>query len=164
MRKILGALAAVAILTFPYFTSATVASGKPAQAFVIDDDDGGVVDTFIMWYRRLLAGGQPVILRGMCVSACTFVLILPHDQVCVEPTASLGFHNASVNGRQEPGVTAVLAQRYYPAAVLAWLADKKMRDVPVFMHASEIIALGLYPACAVPDKAVAIPPHDPAHD
>lgn len=133
---------AAALLTFSMLTSAV------AEPFVIDDDDGGQVDTFIMWYARLKASGAPVVLRGICVSACTLVLTLPRDQVCVEPTASLGFHLWSVGGKVDPALTQATITRYYPPAVQTWLAGKKLADWPIaFMAAKEIVSLGILDPC-----------------
>lgn len=142
MRTFRRLIAAAAVLL-------TIASVAPAQVrpVIIDNDHGGVVDTFAMWYARLRASGAPVVLRGLCESACTLILTLPYSQVCVEPTASLGFHLATIGDRNEPEVTEALIRRYYPEAVQKWLATRKLRSVPTYMTAAEIVAAGIFPAC-----------------
>jgi hypothetical protein len=138
VNRLIAALAAVTLL-------ATQASAQP---FVIDDDNGGVVDTFVMWYKRLADSGVPVVLRGMCISACTLVLTLPKAQVCVEPTASLGFHLWATGGRPDVSMTEAGARRMYPKVVQNWLKDKKLAIWPItFMTAEEIVELGIFPAC-----------------
>src|SRR5437870_13587203 len=100
-----------------------VRADAPAGIIIIDNDDGGNIGTFLMWYARLRASGTPVHLRGICASACTFVLTLPPAQVCVEPTASLAFHllQDGRSGRPLPEQTQATIRRYYPTAVQAWL-------------------------------------------
>lgn len=147
MRTFRRLIAAAAVLL-------TIASVTPAKVrpIIIGDDHGGVVDTFAMWYARLRSSGTPVILRGMCESACTLVLILPASQVCVEPTASLGFHLATIGERGEPEVTAALIRRFYPESVQKWLAARKLRAVPTYMTAAEIVEAGIFPACGASES------------
>ncbi len=122
-----------------------------AAPFVIDDDGGGEVSTFQMWYERVKEAGVPVRLRGICMSACTFVLILPPSQVCVEPTASLGFHLAADKFGPDPAMTAAIIRRSYPQVVQDWLKDKKLAlERMIFMDAETIVKLGIFPACDVP--------------
>ncbi len=135
-------LIAAAILTLAYLTSATVA--KPV---VIGDDGGGNIHTFSMWYERIRDSGVPVVLRGICDSACTIVLSLPHDQVCVERTASLGFHLASVNDEAAPSMTGAMIRRWYPEPVRKWLMGQTLHEAPLYMTADEVIKLGIFPAC-----------------
>lgn len=131
-----------------FLTISIPADAKVEQPFVIGDDHGGDIDAFLMWYGRLRESGVPVVLRGICESACTFVLTLPREQVCVERGASLGFHHATVDGKNEPEITAAVAARFYPPAVLKWLSDKKLRSVPIYLHAEAIVSLGIFPACS----------------
>lgn len=123
----------------------------PPGTVVIDDDPGGIVDTYLMWYGRIKQSGAPVVLRGVCVSACTFILALPKDQVCVEPTASLGFHLATMDGKADPWVTIALINRYYPPAVRAWIKERwPLKVWPIlYMSANEIISLGIFSPCNV---------------
>ena len=118
---------------------------------IIDDDDGGVVDTFLMFYRRIRDSHVPVRLRGLCVSACTLVLILPKEQVCAEPTASLGFHLAAhfdgATRIYDPELTAVMVKRYYPAAVQKWLAERELKPSVIYMDYDTITSLGVFDPC-----------------
>ena len=110
---------------------------------------GGTIGTFATFYDALRGSGVPVVLKGICISACTLILELPKTQVCVEPTASLGFHLA-VNGETntpDPEMTSALIWRYYPPAVQAWLATKQLSPAVIFMSAKEIVALNIFDPC-----------------
>lgn len=143
MRRIAAAVAA--ILTFAHLSYAEV---KP---LVIDNDDGGIVDSFIMWYERVRASGVPVRVRGLCVSACTIVTSLPRDQVCIEPTASFGFHLFAFGGAPDAGMTQAYIRRYYPAALQAWLKTKPALTPNVmYMSAAEAVESGTILPCDPP--------------
>lgn len=142
MRRIITASLAALMLT----TSAI------AEPIIIDDDDGGQVDQFLMWYKRLADSGVPVVLRGICVSACTLVLRLPKSQVCVEPSASFGFHLWSMYSTPSPSFTWAGARRYYPKVVQEWLkAQPPLGLAPTYMTAEEIVKLGIFPWCSPPE-------------
>lgn len=149
--------------TFAFLTLASLAHAE-VKPFVIDDDHGGVIDTFAMWYKRLAESGTPVVVRGICESACTLVLMLPPWQACVEPTASFGFHLATVGDVPEPGVTRAVSRRFYPQSVLDWLKGKTLRDVPIFMSAETVVKLGIFPACAAPEIEAVEPIEQPGED
>lgn len=139
-RRITAAIAA--ILTFASLAHAEV------RPLVIDNDDGGDVDTFIMWYERVRQSGVPVRVRGICASACTIVTSLPKEQVCIEPTASLGFHLFRVNGDSDPGATQAYIRRYYPVELQAWLKDQPdLTPNVVYMSAAEAVESGSVRPC-----------------
>jgi hypothetical protein len=137
----IAAAVAASFLTVSTLTSAEV------RPVVIDNDGGGNVATFVMWYKRIKESGVPVRLRGVCDSACTFILMLPREQVCVEPTASLGFHLASYADEAAPSVTGALIRRWYPEAVRKWLVGQTLIEAPLYMPASVMVRLGIFPAC-----------------
>jgi hypothetical protein len=154
------ALAAAAILTIPSLGHAEVPIYTPlddmlfngqvlhVKPIIIDDQPGGIVDQALYYYKLIRASGVPVVLRGICVSACGFVLILPSQQVCVEPTAALGFHLASDDeGNSLPEYSHALYNRYFPKPVLDWLKDKKLTQKVQYMDADTIVKLGIFPAC-----------------
>lgn len=130
------------------------ANGTPIPAhqlkgqIVIDDDYGGNVSTYVKWYTRLADAGVPVRFRGMCISACTLGLALPKEQMCVESTATFGFHMASSDGVPDPDSTAAIILRYYPPQIQKWLADKKLTtERVVFLNANQIVTWGVMPFC-----------------
>ena len=61
----------------------------------ISDDYGGRVIEYVERVEHWRQEGDRVEIRGACTSACTFVLGLPKDMICVGPHAVLGFHRAS---------------------------------------------------------------------
>jgi hypothetical protein len=71
--------------------------------------------------------GEPIIIDGACLSACTLAIgLLPRRQVCATPKAVLGFHAAwrrTPNGGQvtSPLATQVMYE-LYPANVRKWIA------------------------------------------
>lgn len=115
---------------------------------VIDDDYGGNVGTYISWWNRVREAAIQVRYRGMCISACTIGLSLPREQMCVENTASFGFHLATIDGKGDPEITAALIQRYYPQAVQEWLRTRRLTvEQVIFLSARQIVAMGVMPAC-----------------
>lgn len=140
-RRVIGAILAAAILTFSFLAHAEV------RPIILGDDYGGNVATFVMWFKRIADSGVPVRIRGLCISACTFVLMLPKSQVCIEPTASLGFHLASTEDEADIPMTQALIRRYYPEAVRKWLIGKTLTERLYFMRADEVVKLDVFPAC-----------------
>src|SRR5258706_14836863 len=78
-------------------------------------------------FRQVRDSGEPVVIAGTCVSACTMVLgFVPSDRICATHNAVLGFHAAwtfddsgkrivSASGTQD-------LMNTYPAPVRAWIA------------------------------------------
>ena len=123
---------------------------------MIDDSPGGEIDTFRSFYAALKNSRVPVILRGICVSACTLILMLPKSQVCVEPTALLGFHLASDgSGTPLPEYTEALIRRLYPTAIRDWLKGQVLTiEHILWMPADEIVQLGVFSPCAPASAAL----------
>lgn len=144
-RGLIAAAVAAALLVAPCGVQAS-------QPIVIDNDHGGSVDAFIMWYTRLKDSGVPVRVRGICVSACTFVFILPKSQACIEPTASFGFHLASEDDEPDVEVSKAIARRWYPEPVRRWLVGKTLTSAVIYMSAQEAVKLDVLPACAPDDS------------
>lgn len=117
------------------------------QPIIIEDSPGGVVDTFAYFYGAIRASHVPVILRGVCISACTLVLSLPKDQVCVEPTAILGFHEASISGVPNMIITKSFVRRFYPPIVQKWLATQTITPEPILVGADDIVKFGWLNPC-----------------
>ena len=93
--KILTSLLAAALLF------ADVGTGHAAVR--IAGDRGGRIGNYISKFQRLHSSGEPVVIDGLCASACTLVLAaVPHDKICVTSRASLGFHAAYDFGDQWP--------------------------------------------------------------
>ncbi|WP_245861024.1 hypothetical protein [Rhodobacter maris] len=71
-----------------------------ANTLIVSADGGGYLARRSDRIAQMRATGQRVEIRGTCISACTMYLSLPN--VCVTPSAVLGFHGPSENGRPLP--------------------------------------------------------------
>jgi hypothetical protein len=71
-------------------------SVSPACATVrIISDPGGAVIDYLERFEAVRVSGEPIIIDGACLSACTLAIgLLPRGQVCATPKAVLGFHAA----------------------------------------------------------------------
>ncbi len=131
----------------PYTPLTTVAL-PAAGPIVIGDDYGGRVSTYLEFYQRIFSAGIFVKVKGICVSACTLVLELPGNEVCVYPTASFGFHLASIDNIANPVITDVMVRRYYPPSVQKWIAEHgPLKEDPIYMSAATLVKLGVFPFC-----------------
>lgn len=135
---------AAVIAAFLTLSSIAHAEVKP---IIIDNDGGGNIAFFSMWYERLRESGVPVRVRGMCDSACTIVLSLPRSQVCMEPTGSFGIHLASYDGESAPSMTGAFIRRWYPEPVRKWLTGQTLREAPLYLNANTVVRLGIFPMC-----------------
>jgi len=96
---------------------------------VISDDVGGKMKDYTTHFRQVRDSGEPVVISGTCVSACTMVLgLVPSDRICATPNAVLGFHAAWMfDGSGKRVVSASGTQdliQTYPAPVRAWIARR----------------------------------------
>ena len=138
----------IALALLAAVPAAAKLSDQRASVIVIDLDGGGNIGTYLTFYRRIEDAGIPVRVEGPCISACTLVLGLPRDEVCVTRTASFGFHLASSEGHTVPGLTSVLVQRYYPPKVQKWIKDNgPLTEDPIFLSGTDVIALGILREC-----------------
>lgn len=73
---------------------------------VINNDGGGLVDSYEEAVRRYTIEGREVRIKGSCRSACILSLSVPN--VCVYPSAVVKAHNAyeQNTGIRRPDVTA----------------------------------------------------------
>src|SRR5262245_33141085 len=106
-------------------TALTVTSAS--ATVIIRGDIGGKMQDYTTHFRQVRDSGEPVVISGRCVSACTMVLgLVPSDRICATPNAVLGFHAAWTfddSGRRvvSPSGTQDL-MRTYPASVRDWIA------------------------------------------
>lgn len=59
---------------------------------VIKESEGGVIDYFVAFAKELKARGTPVIVDGVCASACTILVDIDRANVCITPNALLEYH------------------------------------------------------------------------
>src|SRR5262245_15952882 len=96
---------------------------------VISDDVGGKMRDYMTHFQQVRDSGEPVVIAGTCVSACTMVLgLVPRDRICATPDAVLGFHAAWMfddSGKQVVSATGTQdLMKTYPAPVRAWIARR----------------------------------------
>src|SRR5438552_11995676 len=108
-------------------TVLTVTSASATE--IISDDVGGKMQDYTTHFRQVRDSGEPVVIAGTCVSACTMVLgLVPSDRICATHNAVLGFHAAwmfddsgkrvvSASGTQD-------LMQTYPSTVRAWIARR----------------------------------------
>jgi len=120
MKFVTGSLAAVLLL----------ADIEASHAVVrISGDRGGRIQTYVDKFQSLRTSGEAVIIDGLCASACTIVLgAVSHDNICVTPRATLGFHAAYDLGTNRRSITNPEATRQlylmYPMSVQSWIAAR----------------------------------------
>ena len=95
MRRILYAVA----------TAVAIATGvvgfhhQQVRPHILGFNTGGAITEFIEEYDELRRTGRPVILDGMCMSACTLVVgLIPPQRLCTTPFGKLAFHSAWYQG------------------------------------------------------------------
>jgi hypothetical protein len=84
----------------------------PAPTVTIVEDGGGLIDQYEAKAAELYFAGSRVRIDGLCASACTFVLKLPRDRVCVTPRAKLWFHQGWREGRRSERATRQMWNAY----------------------------------------------------
>jgi hypothetical protein len=73
------------------------AAGLPVECgapCVITNSPGGVIMDFRLEGFILLHAHVPIIVDGPCFSACTLLLDVAHNEVCLTTRALLGYHQA----------------------------------------------------------------------
>ena len=129
----------------------TLTSAK-ADIVVTDEDPGGVVGTYEMWWKRIAESGDKVVIDGECVSACTYLMnLVPNDRVCMTERGSFGIHMARL--LDEDTGNAALTDRmetlYYPLWFRDWIKD----NVPnrslevVYVKPDVFVKAGFYKMC-----------------
>ena len=59
---------------------------------IIRNNMGGYVGAYGEWVNRILNSGRQVEIRGECASACTMILYIPKERICVSSRAQFSFH------------------------------------------------------------------------
>src|ERR1700751_4852471 len=94
---------------------------------IISDDAGGKMKDYTTHFQQVRNSGEPVVISGTCVSACTMVLgFVPSDPICDTPNAVLGFHAAWMFDNSGKRVVSASGTqdllKTYPAPVRTWIA------------------------------------------
>ncbi len=94
---------------------------------IISDDVGGKMKDYTAHFQKVRNSGEPVVISGTCISACTMVLgLVPSDRICATPNAVFGFHAAWMFDSSGKRVVSASGTQdlmnTYPAPVRAWIA------------------------------------------
>ncbi|RYB03387.1 hypothetical protein [Lichenibacterium ramalinae] len=96
----------------------------PAAAEVtIENQNGGNVSLHASRVIDYGDSGSHIRVMGSCISACTLVLALPRDRICVGPNASFGFHQPFYSNARTVATTdlGTAMEDTYPPFVRQWL-------------------------------------------
>jgi hypothetical protein len=109
--------------------STALTATSASATVIISDDVGGKMKDYTTHFRQVRDSGEPVIIAGTCVSACTMVLgLVPSDRICATHNAVLGFHAAWTFGDSGKRVVSASGtqdlMQTYPASVRAWIARR----------------------------------------
>ena len=124
---------------------------------ITDEDPGGLVSTYIMWWKRVADSGDHVTIDGECVSACTYLMnLVPNDRVCMTERGSFGIHMARLDGEDagDPAITDRMEALYYPAWFRSWITvnvPNRSLDV-VFVKPDVFVKAGFYKMCPPKDS------------
>jgi hypothetical protein len=89
-----------------------------AETVQISDDRGGLLSEYQIRWTQLAARGVKVRIVGLCVSACTILVgYIPRANICVSPSASLGFHWATTAFHTQELWSA------YPPDIRQWISQ-----------------------------------------
>jgi hypothetical protein len=107
--------------------SATLTTTSARATVLIKNDNGGLMEDYVARFQPVRESGEPVVVDGTCLSACTMVLgLVPRHQVCATSNAILGFHAAWQFNKSGDRVASASGTRdlmkIYPASVRAWIA------------------------------------------
>jgi hypothetical protein len=96
---------------------------------IISADIGGKMQDYTTRFQQVRDSGEPVVIAGKCVSACTMVLgLVPSDRICATQNAVLGFHAAWMFDSSGKRVVSASGtedlMKTYPAPVRAWIARR----------------------------------------
>jgi hypothetical protein len=125
---------------------------SPARAERINDDTGGLIDTYVQKFSRMRDSGERIVVDGQCLSACTLVLaMVPRDRICVTPNAVFGFHSAWSYDAQGGEALDRKATRnmwgMYPARIRQWIgANGGLHPKLIYLRGRQLTAF--YPLCS----------------
>lgn len=142
----LRAFAAALITSVAFASMGGLSEAQTNETIVVSHDRGGKLGQRSHQVRYLRATGQRVELRGVCLSACTMYLSLPN--VCVSPSARLGFHGPTRNGQRLTGQdfqhwSEVMADNYREPLRSWYLANARYRTSGYLeIRGADLITMG----------------------
>jgi hypothetical protein len=102
----------------------------------VGEDHGGLVADYVGRVEHLRGNKHKVAFSGMCGSACTLLLSLPADQLCVMRGASFVFHTPSAPSASGAEAARAYLMSRYPRWVRQWIASQGgLSSAPITMDA-----------------------------
>jgi hypothetical protein len=139
-------------LTLVGIAIAVISVSSASATMRITGDPGGLLIAYAERFEAARASGEPIVIDGACLSACTLVIgLLPRGQVCATPNAVLGFHAAwrrTANGGRVTSPIATQAMYdVYPANVRKWITRRGgLSERIMLLKGRELAAI--VPACS----------------
>jgi len=146
--------------------TASLAASSAQATIRITRDPGGLIVEYAQRFLQARASGEPVVIDGACMSACTLALaLLPREQVCATPKSVLGFHAAwqptSGGGKTTSSVATQAMMELYPADVRGWIGRHGgLTPRMIFLQGRELSAM--VPVCGESRGTVAQNAREPA--
>jgi hypothetical protein len=131
---------------------ATLLSTNFAGATIrITADRGGRIIDYVERFMQARSSGEPVVIDGYCLSACTLVVgMLPRDQVCATRNAVLGFHAAwrpTADGHKVSSrIATQVMMDVYPAELRSWIGRRGGLTPRLLLLEGRELA-GIVPTC-----------------
>ena len=91
---------------------------------IVKNNPGGPMIGYAMTSLRFREQGYMVRFNGFCDSACTLLLGLPAEQLCLNPGASFGFHLPYGSTRKVNKAAEEYLYAQYPDWVRDWISDQ----------------------------------------
>lgn len=115
------------------------ADQHPSEVY-IKDDPGGLVGEYAIKYAGIMKRGEHVHISGFCASACTMVLVIPHDHVCAELGALFAFHSpTTIDGTIIPELTWQFYRQFYPPEIQRRLAERPLTTDLLIVAATTLV-------------------------
>jgi hypothetical protein len=141
--------------------SAVLTATSASATVLLSGDDGGQMEQYTARFQQIRDSGEPVVIDGTCLSACTMVLgLVPRDRICATERAVLGFHTAwaydSSGGRVASASGTRELMKTYPARVRAWIA-RRGGLTPKIMYLRGRELASIVPLCGDDSRTASAP-------
>ncbi len=118
---------AMGVVTSPNIGAASLRgvqdTGSQSNLLHVRYDLGGKVIEYLRDVSRLRMTKTQVAITGRCDSACTLLLSLPPELVCISGNATFGFHKAYGGSAEMNDWATDLMWKSYPVWVQDWIAS-----------------------------------------
>ena len=166
MTKRFSAILRLALVSLS-LTFATCASAQQnMQPLYTNNDAGGSMEAARLKFLEWNQSGRRVVINGLCVSACTMVVILiPHDRICVTGAARLIFH--AITRKKDDGIVwpemSTWFESKFPSEFRLWLAQKQAFKSLEYTQMKGAELESRIPRCEQPIYSMPLPEQDAPH-